>query len=172
MVVEGETGTGKEVFARAAHAACARSQKPFVAVNCAALPETLIEAELFGYEPGAFTGAGAPRRQGPAAPSGGRPALPRRDRRHAARLQSRLLRALQEREVLPVGGTRPVPVDFALICATHRDLSRMVEDGAFRADLFYRIAPTGCASPPCATGPTASPWCATSGPGPTARPAA
>ncbi|WP_279356279.1 sigma-54-dependent Fis family transcriptional regulator [Methylobacterium indicum] len=141
VVVEGETGTGKEVFARAAHAACARSQKPFVAVNCAALPETLIEAELFGYEPGAFTGAARHGAKGLLRQAEGGLLFLDEIGDMPLALQSRLLRALQEREVLPVGGTRPVPVDFALICATHRDLSRMVEDGAFRADLFYRIAP-------------------------------
>ncbi len=141
VVVEGETGTGKEVFARAAHAACARAQKPFVAVNCAALPETLIEAELFGYEPGAFTGAARHGAKGLLRQAEGGLLFLDEIGDMPLALQSRLLRALQEREVLPVGGTRPVPVDFALICATHRDLSRMVEEGAFRADLFYRIAP-------------------------------
>ncbi|MEE8630843.1 MULTISPECIES: sigma-54-dependent Fis family transcriptional regulator [Methylobacterium] len=141
VVVEGETGTGKEVFARAAHAACARSQKPFVAVNCAALPETLIEAELFGYEPGAFTGAARHGAKGLLRQAEGGLLFLDEIGDMPLSLQSRLLRALQEREVLPVGGTRPVPVDFALICATHRDLSRMVEEGAFRADLYYRIAP-------------------------------
>ncbi|AWN45182.1 sigma-54-dependent Fis family transcriptional regulator [Methylobacterium terrae] len=141
VVVEGETGTGKEVFARAAHVACARAQRPFVAVNCAALPETLIEAELFGYEPGAFTGAARHGAKGLLRQAEGGLLFLDEIGDMPLSLQSRLLRALQEREVLPVGGTRPVPVDFALICATHRDLSRMVEDGAFRADLFYRIAP-------------------------------
>ncbi|GJD61084.1 sigma-54-dependent Fis family transcriptional regulator [Methylobacterium frigidaeris] len=141
VVVEGETGTGKEVFARAAHAACARSQKPFVAVNCAALPETLIEAELFGYEPGAFTGAARHGAKGLLRQAEGGLLFLDEIGDMPLALQSRLLRALQEREVLPVGGTCPVPVDFALICATHRDLSGMVEDGAFRADLYYRIAP-------------------------------
>ncbi|MGE7418871.1 sigma-54-dependent Fis family transcriptional regulator [Methylobacterium tarhaniae] len=141
VVVEGETGTGKEVFARAAHAACARAQKPFVAVNCAALPETLIEAELFGYEPGAFTGAARHGAKGLLRQAEGGLLFLDEIGDMPLSLQSRLLRALQEREVLPVGGTRPIPVDFALICATHRDLSRMVEEGAFRADLFYRIAP-------------------------------
>ncbi len=141
VVVEGETGTGKEVFARAAHAACARAQKPFVAVNCAALPETLIEAELFGYEPGAFTGAARHGAKGLLRQAEGGLLFLDEIGDMPLALQSRLLRALQEREVLPVGGTRPVPVDFALICATHRDLSRMVEEGAFRADLYYRIAP-------------------------------
>ncbi|WP_348649412.1 sigma-54-dependent Fis family transcriptional regulator [Methylobacterium aquaticum] len=141
VVVEGETGTGKEVFARAAHTACARAQKPFVAVNCAALPETLIEAELFGYEPGAFTGAARHGAKGLLRQADGGLLFLDEIGDMPLALQSRLLRALQEREVLPVGGTRPVPVDFALICATHRDLLRMVEEGAFRADLFYRIAP-------------------------------
>ncbi len=141
MVVEGETGTGKEVFARAAHAACARAQKPFVAVNCAALPETLIEAEFVRLRARRLHGRSAHGAKGLLRQAEGGLLFLDEIGDMPLALQSRLLRALQEREVLPVGGTRPVPVDFALICATHRDLSRMVEEGAFRADLFYRIAP-------------------------------
>ncbi len=140
VLVHGETGTGKEVFARRMHAESARSAKPFVAINCAALPESLIEAELFGYVEGAFTGA---RRQGHKgllrqADGGilfldeiGDMPLP---------LQARLLRVLQDKSVLPLGGGRPVPVDFALICATHRPLNALIAAGEFRQDLYFRIA--------------------------------
>jgi transcriptional regulator of acetoin/glycerol metabolism len=148
VVVEGETGTGKEVFSRAAHARCARARAPFVAVNCAALPESLIEAELFGYEPGAFTGAARHGAQGLLRQADGGLLFLDEIGDMPLGLQSRLLRVLQEREVQPVGGGRPVPVDFALICATHRDLARLVEEGAFRADLYYRIAPYRVALPP------------------------
>ncbi|MGN6151881.1 MAG: sigma-54-dependent Fis family transcriptional regulator, partial [Lysobacteraceae bacterium] len=140
VLVQGETGSGKEVFARALHARSARAGKPFVAVNCAALPEGLIEAELFGYEEGAFTGA---RRQGS-------PGLLRQAQGGVLfldeigdmplALQPRLLRVLQERELSPLGGGKPVKLDFDLICATHCDLDAAMEAGRFRADLFYRIA--------------------------------
>lgn len=140
VLVQGETGTGKEVFARELHRRGARSGKPFVAVNCAALPEGLIEAELFGYEEGAFTGA---RRQG-------NPGLFRQAEGGVLfldeigdmplSLQPRLLRVLQERELSPLGGGKPVKLDFALVCATHRDLDEAVNEGRFRADLYYRIA--------------------------------
>jgi transcriptional regulator of acetoin/glycerol metabolism len=148
VLVLGETGVGKEVFARQLHGASRRGDGPFVAVNCAALPESLIESELFGYEDGAFTGA---RRKGMAgrvreADGGvlfldeiGDMPLP---------LQARLLRVLQEREVTPLGGGRPVPVDFALICATVCDLQEMVDQGAFRPDLFYRIQDFSLTLPP------------------------
>lgn len=139
VMIRGETGTGKEVFARALHRHSARHDAPWVAVNCAALPEALIEAELFGYTEGAFTGA---RRQG-------NPGLLRQADGGVLfldeigdmplTLQARLLRVLQERAVQPLGGGKPVPVDFVLVCATHRDLDAAVERGEFRADLFYRI---------------------------------
>lgn len=140
VTILGETGTGKEVFARAVHAASGRRSGPFVAINCAALPESLIEAELFGHEPGAFTGA---RRQGA-------PGLLRQAQGGVLfldeigdmplSLQARLLRVLQEREVTPLGGGKPVPVDFAVLCATHRDLAALVATGRFRADLQFRLA--------------------------------
>ncbi|GAP34980.1 sigma-54-dependent Fis family transcriptional regulator [Piscinibacter sakaiensis] len=139
VLVTGETGSGKEVFARRLHAAGRRRGGPFVAVNCAALPDTLIEAELFGYEEGAYTGArrrGMPGRVREADGGilfldeiGDMPAL----------LQTRLLRVLEERAVTPLGGGRRIAVDFDLVCATHRDLDAMVADGRFRADLLYRI---------------------------------
>jgi transcriptional regulator of acetoin/glycerol metabolism len=139
VLITGETGTGKEVLARALHDSGTRATGPFVAVNCAAIPESLIESELFGYLPGAFTGG---RRQGmrgliQQADGGtlfldeiGDMPLP---------LQSRLLRVLAEREVMPLGAETPVKVDIRVITATHRDMSRMIGDGDFREDLYYRL---------------------------------
>lgn len=139
LLLQGESGVGKEVFAKALHAAGPRRSKPFVAVNCAALPESLIEAELFGYIPGAFTGA---RKEGSVgrirAASGGTLFLDEIGDMPLAQ-QARFLRVLQEREVVPVGGDRPVAVDFVLVCATHRDLKAEMAAGRFRADLYYRI---------------------------------
>ena len=139
LLLQGESGVGKEVFARAVHASGPRAGKPFVAVNCAALPEHLIEAELFGYRPGAFTGAsrdGAPGRIREA--HGGTLFLDEIGDMPLA-LQARLLRVLQERQVVPLGGGRPVEVDFALIGATHRRLADEIEAGRFREDLYYRL---------------------------------
>ncbi len=140
VLLQGETGTGKEVFARELHRRSARADRPFVAVNCAALPEGLIEAELFGYEEGAFTGA---RRTGSTGllrqAQGGVLFLDEIGDMPLA-LQPRLLRVLQERTLSPLGGGKPVQLDFALICATHRDLDQAMATGEFRSDLFYRIA--------------------------------
>jgi len=139
LLLQGESGVGKEVFAQALHASGARRGRPFVAVDCAALPETLIEAELFGYRPGAFTGAarqGAPGRIREA--DGGTLFLDEIGDMPAV-LQTRLLRALQQREVVPLGGGAPVPVDFRLVCASHRRLKDEVAAGRFRADLYYRL---------------------------------
>ncbi|CAG4910599.1 unnamed protein product [Acidocella sp. C78] len=147
ILIHGETGVGKDVMARAIHASGPRRGGPFVAVNCAALPETMIEAELFGYGPGAFTGArreGAPGRIREAA--GGVLFLDEIGDMPLA-MQTRLLRVLEERVVTPLGG-KPVAVDFALLCATNRDLRRAVAEGRFRADLFYRINGLGITLPP------------------------
>lgn len=140
VLVCGETGTGKEVFAKSVHDRCARAGKPFVALNCAALPETLMEAELFGYQPGAFTGARAGGSKGHLREADGGVLFLDEIGDMPLTLQTKLLRALQEREVTPLGGGRPAPVDFALICATNRDLSDLVRTGGFRSDLYYRIA--------------------------------
>lgn len=139
VLILGETGTGKEILARAVHHDSSRRAGPFVAVNCAALPEHLIEAELFGYEEGAFTGA---RRKGSAGrilqADGGTLFLDEIGDMPLS-LQARLLRVLQEREVTPLGAGRPVPVDVAIVCATHRDLRALRAAGAFRDDLYWRI---------------------------------
>jgi transcriptional regulator of acetoin/glycerol metabolism len=140
VLLHGETGTGKEVVAREIHRRGQRRAAPFVAINCAALPESLIEAELFGYAPGAFTGA---RREGMPGllreADGGVLFLDEIGDMPLA-LQSRLLRVLQEREVVPLGGQRAVALDFALISASHQDIGIAVQEGRFRADLYYRIA--------------------------------
>jgi transcriptional regulator of acetoin/glycerol metabolism len=139
VLIQGETGAGKEVFARRLHAISQRCNGPFIAVNCAALPESLIESELFGYVNGAFTGAqrnGMPGRVREA--DGGILFLDEIGDMPLS-LQARLLRVLQDRQVTPLGGGQPVKVDFALLCATNQNLPEFVKQGEFRADLFYRI---------------------------------
>ncbi|CAN5903929.1 sigma-54-dependent Fis family transcriptional regulator [soil metagenome] len=139
LLILGETGTGKELLARAVHHDSARSRQPFVAVNCASIPESLIEAELFGYEDGAFTGArrkGAPGRIVQA--NGGTLFLDEIGDMPQA-LQARLLRVLQERCVTPLGSVKSIPVDIAVIGATHRNLREMIERNEFREDLYYRL---------------------------------
>jgi len=139
LILQGESGVGKEVFVRAFHASTARRDAALVAVNCAALPEHLIEAELFGYRAGAYTGAhrdGAPGRIREA--HGGTLFLDEIGDMPLA-LQARLLRVLQDRQVLPLGGGKPVAVDFRLVCATHRNLLDEMAAGRFREDLYYRL---------------------------------
>jgi DNA-binding NtrC family response regulator len=139
VILLGETGTGKEVVARELHRRSARSQGPFVAINCAAIPAALLESTLFGHEKGAFTGA---------------------VRSHAGRflqadggtlfldeigdlpieLQAKLLRALQEKTVEPIGGSKPVPIDVRVIAATHQDLDAAIKAGRFRGDLYFRLS--------------------------------
>ncbi len=140
VLVQGETGAGKEVFSRQIHARSSRAERAFAAVNCAALPEGLIESELFGYEEGAFTGARRAGFKGLFREADGGVLFLDEIGDMPLSLQSRLLRVLQEREVTPLGGGRAVKVDFALVCATHRDLKALVDQGAFRADLYFRIA--------------------------------
>ena len=139
LLIHGESGVGKELFARAVHESSPRRDGPFVAINCAALPENLIEAELFGYVAGAFTGA---RKEGCAGylreANGGTLFLDEIGDMPIA-MQTRLLRVLQERQVTPLGGGRPVNVDFSLICATHCNLREAADKGIFRSDLYYRI---------------------------------
>ncbi|PPE69111.1 sigma-54-dependent Fis family transcriptional regulator [Caldimonas thermodepolymerans] len=139
LLLQGESGVGKEVFARACHASGPRQARPFVAVNCAALPETLIEAELFGYRPGAYTGAGREGSPGRIREADGGTLFLDEIGDMPLALQARLLRVLQERQVVPLGGGQPVAVDFQLVCATHRRLRDEVAAGRFREDLYYRI---------------------------------
>jgi transcriptional regulator of acetoin/glycerol metabolism len=148
VLLQGETGSGKEVVARELHRRSVRSQAPFVAVNCASLPESLIESELFGHLPGAFTGA---RREG--APGllreahGGVLFLDELGDMPLS-LQSRLLRVLQEREVTPLGGGHAHSIDVRVVAATHRNLLQAAERGEFRADLYYRVAQSVLHLPP------------------------
>lgn len=139
LLVLGESGVGKELFAKAVHASSGRQDKPFVAVNCAALPEQLIEAELFGYVPGAFTGAHRQGSTGRLREAEGGTLFLDEIGDMPLSAQTRLLRVLQERQVTPVGSGTPLAVNFSLICATHQDLARAVEQGRFRGDLYYRI---------------------------------
>ncbi|MQT14993.1 sigma-54-dependent Fis family transcriptional regulator [Segnochrobactrum spirostomi] len=140
LLICGETGTGKEHLAKAIHAASARAAKPFVAVNCAALPESLIEGELFGYEPGAFTGAAARGKKGLVLEAEGGTLFLDEIGDMPLGLQTRLLRVLAEREVTPLGRSRPVPVNIRVIAATHRDLVEAVKAGRFREDLYFRLS--------------------------------
>ncbi|WP_151191906.1 sigma 54-interacting transcriptional regulator [Desulfotomaculum copahuensis] len=139
ILLRGESGTGKELFARAIHHESSRASGPFIAVNCAALPDTLLESELFGYEEGAFTGANR----------GGKKGLFENARRGtlfldeigeiSPQMQVRLLRVLQEGTIRRVGGAKEIPVDVRILAATHRDLEEMIERGEFREDLYYRL---------------------------------
>jgi DNA-binding NtrC family response regulator len=139
VLVTGESGTGKEHVARLLHESRSdEDNRPFVAVNCGALTESLLEAELFGYEKGAFTGAVRTRRGVFEQAHGGTLLLDEIGEMPLG-MQVRLLRAIQERCVVRVGGETPIPVQLSLVCATNRDLKKMVEDGEFREDLYYRI---------------------------------
>jgi two-component system response regulator FlrC len=138
VLVLGETGTGKEGIARFIHASSARTDKPFVAVNCAALPDTMLEAILFGHAKGAFTGAAGSSEGLFRAAEGGTLLLDEIAEMPLA-LQAKLLRAIQEREVLPVGATVPVKIDVRIIAAANRELATEVAEGRFRADLYWRL---------------------------------
>lgn len=140
VLVTGESGTGKELVARALHRLSGRAGGTLVTVNAAALPANLVESELFGYEPGAFTGADRKGRRGRFEQADGGTIFLDEIGDMPLDTQAKLLRVLQERTVERVGGDRPVPVDFRLVCATNRDLAEMVARHAFRLDLFYRIS--------------------------------
>jgi transcriptional regulator of acetoin/glycerol metabolism len=148
ILVQGRTGTGKEWLARAIHAASPRASGPFVAVNCAAIPESLIEAELFGYEDGAFTGARRRGSEGKVVQAHGGTLFLDEIGDMPLAQQVRLMRVLQERAVTPLGSARAVPVDVRVVCATHRDLRAMIAAGTFREDLYYRINALAVTLPP------------------------
>ncbi len=139
VLLQGETGTGKELLAHAIHAASARAARPFVGVNIAAVPDTLLEAEFFGVAAGAYTGADRKGREGKFQLADGGTLFLDEIGDMPLALQSKLLRALQEQEVEPLGSNRVQPVDVRIVAATSRDLAAMVEQGRFRADLYYRL---------------------------------
>ena len=147
ILITGESGTGKEVLARHVHRKSARAQKPFIAVNCAAIPDNLLESELFGHEKGAFTGAIA-RRVGKFEEADGGTLLLDEISEMDFRLQSKLLRAIQERVIDRVGGTKPVPVDIRIIATSNRTLADEVRKGTFREDLLYRLNVVNLKIPP------------------------
>jgi two-component system nitrogen regulation response regulator GlnG len=147
VTLMGESGTGKELVARAIHSNSSRARGPFITVNMAAIPRDLMESELYGHERGAFTGA-AERRPGKFELAGGGTLFLDEIGEMPVELQAKLLRVLQEREIDRVGGSRPLPVDVRIVAATNADLSRSVEEGRFRRDLFYRLAVVPIRLPP------------------------
>ena len=147
VLLMGESGTGKELVARAVHANSTRAKGPFITVNMAAIPRDLIESELYGHEKGSFTGA-VERRPGKFELASGGTLFLDEIGEMPIELQAKLLRVLQEREVDRVGGNRPLPVDVRIVAATNADLSRSVEDGRFRRDLYYRLAVVPIRLPP------------------------
>ncbi|MGA0611877.1 sigma-54-dependent Fis family transcriptional regulator [Caldimonas sp. KR1-144] len=148
ILILGETGTGKELLARAIHADSARGKQPFVAVNCASIPESLIEAELFGYDEGAFTGARRKGQTGKIVQANGGTLFLDEIGDMPLPLQAHLLRVLQERQVTPLGSNKAIAVDVTIICATHRNLRGMIEQQAFREDLYYRLNGLAVRLPP------------------------
>ena len=148
VLILGETGTGKELLAQAIHAASPRAEAPFIAVNIAAVPETLLEAEFFGVAPGAYTGAERKGRDGKFKLADGGTLFLDEIGDMSLALQAKLLRTLQERELEPVGSNRLIPVNVRVIAATSRNLEAMVADGSFRADLYYRLNVICLVTPP------------------------
>jgi len=148
VLIQGETGTGKEVAAREVHKQSDRADKPFVSINCAAIPESLLESELFGYVGGAFTGASAKDKRGLFEEANGGTLLLDEIGDMPLQLQTKLLRVLQEREILRVGDTRPIKIDVRFIAATHQDMEAMVREKRFRQDLYYRLNVVNVVMPP------------------------
>jgi transcriptional regulator with PAS, ATPase and Fis domain len=147
VLIQGESGTGKELMASLIHQNSSRSMRPFVAINCAAIPENLLESELFGYERGAFTGAVASKAGKFEFANGGTLLLDEVSEMDI-RLQAKLLRVIQEGEVDRIGGRRPIPVDVRIIATTNRSLSECVKEGSFREDLYYRLNVVNLTVPP------------------------
>jgi DNA-binding NtrC family response regulator len=147
ILITGESGVGKEVMARYVHQKSRRAQRPFISVNCAAIPENLLESELFGHEKGSFTGAVA-RRIGKFEEADGGTLLLDEISEMDGRLQAKLLRAVQEREIDRVGGSRPVKVDIRILATSNRDLAAAVREGTFREDLLYRLNVVNLRLPP------------------------
>ena len=147
VLITGESGTGKEVLARYLHTRSNRAKKPFISINCAAIPENLLESELFGHEKGSFTGAVA-RRIGKFEEATGGTLLLDEVSEMDVRLQAKLLRAIQERVIDRVGGTRPVPVDIRIIATSNRNLTEAARDGKFREDLLFRLNVVNLKIPP------------------------
>lgn len=147
VLLQGESGTGKELIARLLHRLSRRADGPFIGVNCAAIHESLLESELFGHEAGAFTGAKSATVGFLRAADGGTILLDEVGDMSSP-LQSKLLRVLEERAVVPVGGTKAIPVNIRVVSATHRDLARAVHEGSFRADLYYRFNVVCLSVPP------------------------
>jgi Nif-specific regulatory protein len=147
VLVRGESGSGKELIARALHTSSPRAERPFVTLNCAAIPETMLESELFGYEKGAFTGAVAKKRGKFALADGGTLFLDEIGDL-ALPAQAKLLRAIQEGEIQPLGAERTQKVDVRVVSATHKDLMKEIADKRFREDLYYRLAVVEIEVPP------------------------
>lgn len=147
VLILGDSGTGKELLARALHRLSGRSHQPFVAINCAAIPDTLLESELFGYEKGAFTGA-AKRTLGKLELASGGTVFLDEIGEMPASLQAKLLRVVQERTVERIGGREPIPLDLRILCATNRNIDALIAAGSFREDLYYRISEVTIKVPP------------------------
>lgn len=147
ILIQGATGTGKEVIAKSIHSLSSRSEKPFVAINCSAIPETLLESELFGHAKGSFTGA-IQNKKGLFEEANGGTLFLDEIGDLPQSLQAKLLRVIQERSVRPVGETNSRPIDIRIICATHKDLKEMIKKQEFRDDLYYRLAVIPLAIPP------------------------
>lgn len=139
IMLRGESGTGKEIFANAIHNTSTRRNEHFVKINCSSIPDELLESELFGYKEGAFTGARRGGKKGLFQEADGGTLFMDEIGDVSPKMQVKLLRTLQEKEIMPVGSTEPIPIDVRIICATNKPLEKMVEEGGFREDLYYRL---------------------------------